>query len=598
MAPMLRSLLRIALLTGLLLATGRAASPVWAQDQPDQPALPDIAPREIEIRGTLDISLPSLQRQPLSGFNPPPRIPTIPQNRKPYVGSYRPDREDLPHPVPDPPPLQAQLDPPAPPLDGELEAGGGRYFTRFAAARLWVPLSTHESLTLDGDYEGSAGFAPFDAQPDVESPFDTFTGQIGLQSRRDRLSFNADLEGFYDTYTLYGARINDQNPIRRSVAPQPDRAAGHVRARAALQTHGTTSFGVSAQISGTEYETTVLQGTPTNDRLLAERRMTIGGHLEVPIGQAAGRLDATVTTAGLGADPGFENDITAVDGGVRATLVTAPSLRVHLGGRLLSASVSPAANPAFPDRNSARFLVPAFNVDWTATAAATLFLKNEPAVTTSPLADLFQENPYLFGQTAVQPSLRTTDAEGGVRLFTGPLQVVARAGYRYTVSHQYVTHTAEVAPPPDRPLYDRGTFATQYGSARVIHAGVDLSLQRMRGFEITAGASYRNGRLVGRDVAIPYFAPITAYGVASFAFAAQRGLVQLTGRVEGSRYIDTSESTQIDPYVDVDVDASFDVTSSLAVIARLHNLLGGTFERWDRYPQPPFVVTTGLRVQW
>jgi outer membrane cobalamin receptor len=93
-------------------------------------------------------------------------------------------------------------------------------------------------------------------------------------------------------------------------------------------------------------------------------------------------------------------------------------------------------------------------------------------------------------------------------------------------------------------------------------------------------------------------APLSGYTVVSYAFANQNGLIQLTGRVEGARYVDESETTQIDPYVDLDIEASFDLTSSLGLLFSLENMAGAAPERWAQYPQPPFVFTSGLRVQW
>ncbi len=566
-----------------------------AQDPPDEPSLPDIAPREIEIQGTLEISLPSLQRQPLSGFNPPPRIPDIPQNRTPSVGEYALEREDLPLQMPEPPGLQAQLDRPAPPLNGELEAGGGRYFSRFAAGQLWLPLSSHETITVAGDYQGSAGFEPFEARPDVDSPYDTFTAQAGLQSRRDNFSLNVDLNGFFDTYTLYGAQPTVRQPPRPAPVPQPDRSGEHLQGGFDLQTHGAVALGLRGSVSGTEYTTTVFSDTPDNDRLRMERRLHVGGDLTVPIGASEGRIDAMVETAGLGADGGFGSDATAFDGGLNALLVTRPRLRMHVGGRFLAASVGPEARPRFTERRSARFFVPSFQLDWTASSTLSLFLQNQPTVQTHPLATLFEENPYLFDEIGVQPSLRTTDAEGGIRLFAGPIQFVARGGYQYSVARPYFTDASD---PPAVDLYDDGIFVTEYASARIIHAGADVSLQQMGGVEVSIGGAFRDGQLVDREVAIPYFAPVTGHAVLSYAFANQRGLVQLTGRIEGTRYVDASETTQIDPFVDVDIEASFDVTPSLGLIFELKNMTSGSLERWDQYPQPPLVFTTGLRVLW
>jgi hypothetical protein len=587
--------LSVALGLALIAAAGLAPS-TMAQDQP---SLPDIAPREIEIQGTLEIALPSLQRQPLSGFNPPPRIPDVPANRMPYVGSYTPDREDLPLQMPEPPGLQAQLDRPAPPLNGELRAGGGRYFSRYAAGQLWLPLSAHELVTIDGDYRGSVGFAPFENRPDVdETPYDTFTGRVGLQSRRESFSLNTDLEGFFDTYTLYGAQVNTLNPQRPSIVPQPDRSGRHLQGTFDVQTHGSVALGARASVSGTEYETTLFSGTPNDDTQRTERRVHLGGDVTVPIGSSQGRLDAMVETAGLGADGGFGNDVTAFDGGLSALLITRPGLRLHVGGRFLSTSVAPDARPDFLERRSARFFAPSFKLDWTASSTMSLFLQNQPSVQTHPLVDLFGENPYLIGAVGVQPSLRTTDAEGGLRLFAGPLQLVARGGYRYAVARPYMTAAARPGTASPDDLYAAGTFVTQYASSRIIHAAADLSLQRMGGIEISVGGAFRNGQLVEREVPIPYFAPVTGHAVVSYAFAEQRGLIQLTGRVESARYVDRSETERIDPFADVDLEASFDVTPSLGLIFEMKNMTSGSLEHWEQYPQPPLIITSGLRVRW
>ena len=76
----------IVLLGASVLGTRDAA----AQD----PALPNLAPQVVEITGDLSISFPSLSRQPLAGFNPPPRVPDIPASRIPYIDDYKQENAD------------------------------------------------------------------------------------------------------------------------------------------------------------------------------------------------------------------------------------------------------------------------------------------------------------------------------------------------------------------------------------------------------------------------------------------------------------------------------------------------------------------------
>lgn len=594
-----RPLRHLILLTALVLGSYGALAPIpaAAQDEDDEPVLPDIAPREIEIRGTLEISLPSLERQPLSGFNPPPRIPDIPDDRTPHIGTYDQDRSDLPLQMPEPPGLAAQLEQPAPPLSGELAAGGGRYFTRFANGQVWLPLSTYESLTVAGDYRGSSGFEPFTETPNVETPFDTFEALVNLQSRRDGFSLNANLEGYFDTYTLYGATPNTQNPRLPILVDQPDRQGAHLAGNLDLATHGLVELRLYAGVSGTGYETSIYTTDDEAPRV-AERRIRGGGALAVPVGTAHATVDADFEMAGLDPDGRFTNDVTSLDAGLGARILTRPELRLDAGGRFLLASIGPAPRPDLTARSSARFLVPSFSLDWTVGPSASVFAKNTPGVAPHPLAELFGENPYLFDAVTVQPSLRTTDASAGLRLFSGPFQMVTRGGYRHVVSYQYFASGASVSSSTDPLAYEEGVFVPRYGSARIAHAGAEVSLQRMNGIEVSLGATYRHGRLTDGDTVIPHFAPVVGQAVLSYAFLDQRGWLQLTGRFEGARYVDRAERTQLDPFVDLDFEASYDITPSLGLIVELHNITGGSLERWSRYPRPPLVLTSGLRVQW
>jgi len=148
------------------------------------------------------------------------------------------------------------------------------------------------------------------------------------------------------------------------------------------------------------------------------------------------------------------------------------------------------------------------------------------------------------------------------------------------------------------PSYYTDVFVPRYESARIIHGGAEVSLQRMQGFELSLGASYRDGQFIADDGTIPYFAPIIGQAVLSYGFADQKGLIQLTSTFEGTRYVDRTESADVAPYVDVDLEASYDVTSSLGIVFELRNMTSGSLERWPRYPHPPLVVTSGLRVQW
>ena len=111
-----------------------------AQADTTRTVLPDIAPREFEIRGPLEISFPSLRRQPLVGFNPPPRVPNISEGRRPYVETFREASSMLSSSTldrPQPPSALQAVDP----AQGEVEVYAGRYYSRGARARVTLPVS-------------------------------------------------------------------------------------------------------------------------------------------------------------------------------------------------------------------------------------------------------------------------------------------------------------------------------------------------------------------------------------------------------------------------------------------------------------------------
>ena len=166
--------LHIGLLLGLLLGL---AFP-WGALAQD----PELPPREVEIRGTLEVSLPSLQRQPLMGFNPPPEVPRPPANRRPFIERYKQASADLPvSPLGRPQPPSA-LGASYPPAQGQIESLIGRYFSRAVNARLQAPLSDQASFLLRADYRGSEGHEPFETLPDVNAPFDALEALVGVHA--------------------------------------------------------------------------------------------------------------------------------------------------------------------------------------------------------------------------------------------------------------------------------------------------------------------------------------------------------------------------------------------------------------------------------
>ncbi|PSQ68778.1 MAG: hypothetical protein BRD29_03025, partial [Bacteroidetes bacterium QH_2_67_10] len=50
-------------------------------------------------------------------------------------------------------------------------------------------------------------------------------------------------------------------------------------------------------------------------------------------------------------------------------------------------------------------------------------------------------------------------------------------------------------------------------------------------------------------------------------------------------------------FADLDVEGTYALTSAVGLVVRLQNIPAGTLERYNRYPRPPLMFESGLRVQ-
>ena len=567
-----------------------------AQDDPEDPTLPDISPREIEVRGDLEISLPSVERQPLTGFNPPPRIPMAPAEHVPFIGEYQQQELDLPRETLELPELTATLERPEPPLRGELGSGIGRYFSRFANARVWIPATTSESFMFSADYDGSNGHAPFN---DIDNPHDTFEGQLGFESQRDPHRVDLDVSGYFDSYSLYGATIGDQ----RDPADVPDLDGWHLSASAGFEWERNVAFSITSALSTTDYETTG-GADVLSDFNNQEQRFQIGGDLDVPIGTAEAQFDADFASSGVGDNTILDGDVQSLTTGLRVGVYDSPDYTLSVGGRFLSSSTSDSADLTLDkERRTDRYVLPTFLAQWFPRDGMRLHLRNRPQLEHAALSDRYQENPYLLPSVALRPSVTTTDLEAGFRFFAGAVELSVKGGYRYAPDHLFFTDIDDST--INNPVLDNqatglsGLHAARYGSARVWHGAAEVTLPTTRGFTMTLGTNLRDGELSETGQDIPNFAPLTARASLSYSFNEQRGLVQLTARYESSRYTNVENTSELDAFFSADLEGSYELTPALGVVARIRNIgTDSTLERWANHPEAPATVAAGLRVQW
>ena len=598
---MLKRLLWLPILLIPLLPAAAQVTP--GEDDPNRPALPDIAPQEVEIRGNLEINLPALRRQPLIGFNPPPRVREIPPSRRPYVEDYKQEQSDLPpSPLlqPDPPQLAAIGG--GEPLNGQLAAGVGRYYSRFARGRVGAAFNEQVSAYGRVDYRGIAGFVPHEIDaPEVSYEDDDLAGTLGLQVATPGAVVNVEGTGFLDRYRMFAlsstAGLSD-HPFRDL---QGGFLTASVRTREAAATHAE----LRAEVGGLTWD---LRDAPetTADRFSSEeQRLDLRGALGRTFGANTLRADGRFAKAGY-ADDGAA---TLFDAGAALHLRgrQAP-FTFALGGRFLSYDVQDD-RPGSPVSASRRagYLAPDVRLDYAPSQQTQLYARTAPRAEANDLRSLLQENPYLAAEPEIQPTLYTVDAEAGLRVYAGPARISGFAGYALSPNYRFFENAPDLGF-QSLNAYTRGLALVRYAEATILRFGGEASVVLPAGFNAIIGLTYRSGSLAewvradgvvvdleGTD--IPNFGPLLGHASLTYAFAERKGLIQLLSTFESSRYADLAQTRELDPYLDLDVVATYAVTEFLDVLGRVDNL-SPLNERWDYAPAPPLVVGLGLQVRW
>ena len=586
------------------------SAPAWAQvdssasTEAAAPAdtsgsvLPDITPREFEIRGQLEISFPSLERQPLVGFNPPPRVRLIPPDQKPFIGEYKQESADLPpSPLarPDAPPISS-LETGAP-RGGLVEASGGRYYTRIAKANLAIPATGATAFHAELNYSGSDGYlaseeVAFVDDPDVRTPYDALKASIGVTTTQQNLRAGGTLDGFANAYTLYGTLQDDPDANN-----QPNRRGGGIGGTAWIEGEGGTFSDLALQVgySGAGYETDVF-ATDDDDFRRLQQRVDGSGRLGVLAAGGEIVADASASSAGLDEGGPFSDAARVFSGGAGYRFVARGTINLTLGARYLAfSSNQPRPSGRGSRQNvSGSYVAPDVRLDLYPSPTLRVYALSEPGAYLNGLAELYEENPYLVDEPYVLPTVRQFDAEGGAELFAGPVQIKLWGGYERYPSFLFFEHAITGSGLP----YSRGLHTANYAEATVLHGGGDLSVALPSGLSALLSVTVRDGYLQDGGEDIPYFAPVVGEATVSYAFAERRGLLQLTSRYESKRFIDREQTRKVGDYVDLDLLASYDVASYIGLVARLENLAVDALERWEGYPQPPLIVTAGFRVMW
>ena len=547
------------------------AGAAQAQEPEEMPAdsLPDIAPQEFEIVGTLDVSLPALERQPLSGFDFSRVQTDVPRDRRPFVDAAHRRFEYEPTPV-FPQTGAQQITRSSVQQRGLIEAAGGLYMSRLLNAYYQAPLS--EALRVAGelDYYGLAGHEPFSGEPDLTSARDDLAGRLQAGYTSDALETGIALRGFYASYPLYAEAARTA-----SGAPDREGRGGGIMWHMDIPS-ATSAFHANVTYDMSRYATDIA-GTSEADVFRVERRL--GGELaaDIEIADRQLTLDARGTASVIDGESAFGNDVVSIDAGGTYEWLGSSTYSLRAGARALYYDVTVrAGGPA-----DGAFVTPSVRFDAYPQSRLHLFAYNQPQITAHSLDGLLQYSPYLTGNTALQPTVELVDAAAGIRYTVDNASLQGRLGWSEHPNHLYFSQI------------DSGRVAARYDAARILSASVDGSINLPGALSSTLGISYRAGRLTDSDTPIPYYAPLTARGSLSYAFP--RGQISVTGRFLASRRIDIASTEEVENYFGMDLSARYRMFDAIGVMAQLRNISFDQLELWQGYPQPPFVALIGLR---
>jgi len=577
-----------------LLLAAAAVGLLWpvtaaqAQDDPevsprDTTALPNIAPQEVEIRGQLETRFPRLERQPLVGFNPPPRVPIISSDRRPLIGEYRQDTADLPGSPLRQPALAARSFHTGTPASGTVEALSGRYFDRQARVRVSAPLSSTTRLQTRLRYRGSEGHTPGDISPDASSARDNLEASLGLRTRGSRLSAEVDGGVFLTGYDMFGAV---SSPEART--PTRDARGGQLSGR--LETAG-SRIDARLHVGGSILELNSDAVGSGAQALLAsslnEQRLHADGRATVPFGTFSVTASGLFDGSNIDETGGMIRDgwVQRYEGGGLIGFQPVSSVDVRAGARVIGYS-----DQVFSARGSSGlYVAPAFDANWYPRQGLQIYAYNEPATSRHDVRHLLDTSPFMAQQSTLRPTIRLWDTEAGVRTFIGPAQLGVHAGFEQNPTRRFFES--------DR-RGDATLIRISHAEARIFSGGATLSVSLPRGLQTSLDYTYKDGTLTEQDTRIPYLAAHTASLSFTLPFAERRGMVELEGLVESDRVATRNASTTLDPFVQLNVAGSYGVTDALSVVGRMDNILGGTLERWENYPEAPQILSLGLRLRW
>ncbi len=560
-----------------------------AQSQARGDTLPDLSPREVEIRGALSVSFPSVARLPLAGFAPPSRVRGVGEDRRPTRPTYR-------QPLLPPSPLGRPDAPQTALLDlpnarrGGVEGGAGSLLTRFGSLTTGLRLAPAAQVFVEAAYEGTDGHTPNPFLPTADA--DAATARVGVEGSGARGSYRTGVDGFFHSFRLFGAEPGTP-PFNPAFNPQeaPRRLGIRGGAFASGSLHPAPAWALSANVrfDQTRYDTGLYGPISEDDDRTLDREARLSGGFSAAYAWEDWQVRALVdgAIAGIGTDV-TQADLGYASTGLDATFAT-DYLRLTLGPRFMATHAEGGFNSINFEGSDA---VTAF-ADLSVRASPTLefYARNTPHVETGALDAVMTRTPYLLPRQDRRASLVPIDAQGGARITLGAFQIGGWGGYATTKDQAVIVETDAV--------FSTGGLVLEYGDVVRPSAGGDVKVVVLSDLTVGLGGLWQQARLTDRgDARVPHVADAQGYAVATYRLPGARGSVRAEGVWHGPRDASVG-GRSLDSYVDFNVSATYRVTPYLGLVLHLDHLApASTRERWAGYREAPATVRGGVQILW
>ena len=571
------------LVCSLLLATPLAS---LAQTQDDEPVLPEITPREIEIRGEYSVVFPSLERPMLDELQPRTNVQALPLDGLPPATPFTFQIDALPPLDLDPPDFSRDLaGMPESPLDGIngfLEASGGRFTERLAHAHFQLPLSRTTHINLDAEYEGMRGSSPFEESV-LRTTYNVFDGALDLEHRGGSWGWRSAIDGAYTDRSLYGL-------ANVSAFESPARTSTQVGTHHTLDIYGnvpvTFSAGYEAHTATFDADNDTAPGTglPTPGESRTTQQFTSQLNVTFPLNIFDLRLDGRTTLAGLNGEPAFAADARSGLLHTTAHLVDSPDVHVEAGFTFMNVAVDAPYAFSASSSLSNTYGAPYAHVKWHPTPGWTVYADQTPTLTLHTPSTLFDTNPYTITDPGAGATVHTLNTTAGLIWTPGPLTLDLHAGIQRSPQRMFFA-------------FDDGLYAPNSFESDTRHIGFDATLQAVSPWFGTLHVQYTDGSIEQAD-GLPLVARARGEATVGYQFADRQARIQLHMHGQGPRDLDNDGTTTVPGFVALGLSGDVQITPNLEVTGYVKDLGSNEVQEWPGYPQPTARIGGGVRLLW